>query len=191
MGATSCGVGVPCGSRAGPRRMPRDGGRFRAGPAYGHGRLRKVIRSCRLTAGECRARGYRRAVTSNAAPRGRHRLAERARPAVLPRSLNVVAVTVGAVVALASPGRYAEYRNAHPHADGPTSTSVSALEPVIPIPAPRRPADRLTVPPVTGDALAAAHPGPTVRAVDAVHAAAVSAVVAAQRTEEPLPPVAA
>jgi hypothetical protein len=93
-------------------------------------------------------------------------------------------------VALASPGRYAEYRNAHPHADGPASTTASALEPVIPIPAPRdgRHRERLPAPPVTGDVLAAAHVGPTERAVDAVHAAAVSAVIAVQRSAEPVPP---
>jgi hypothetical protein len=135
-------------------------------------------------------------VTSIAASRGRHRLAERARPAALPRSLNVVAATVGAIVALAAPGRYAEYQNAHPHRphpDAPTSTTVSALEPVIPIPAPRdgRLADRLAAAPVTGGAIAGTHPRPTAVAVEAVHAAAVSAVIAAQRSTEPGPPLAA
>jgi hypothetical protein len=110
-------------------------------------------------------------VTSTAVQRGRHRLAEPVRrPALLPRSMTVVAATVGAVVVMGvqeRPGLPAP----RPHPDAPAST-MSALEPVIPAQRDGRPA-RIDVPAgVTGSAIAGAHASgvASVRALDAVAA---------------------
>jgi hypothetical protein len=87
-------------------------------------------------------------VGSNGTSRGRHRLADPVgRPALLPRSLNVVSVTVGAVLVLAaqdSPGT----PEPRPHWDTPPS----ALQPVVLAPEPR-PAPAT----VTGKSIAGAH----------------------------------
>jgi hypothetical protein len=122
--------------------------------------------------GGCRHSGYLRAVTSTATQRGRHRLAEPVRrPALLPRSVTVVAATVGAVVVIGvqeRPGLPAP----RPHPDAPAST-MSALEPVIPAQRDGRPARIDTVPAgVTGSAIAGAHASgaASVRALDAVAA---------------------
>ena len=99
--------------------------------------------------GERRASGYQELVGSNGTSRGRHRLADPVgRPALLPRSLNVVSVTVGAVLVLAAqddPGTPAR----RPHPDTP---SLSAFQPVVLAPEPR-PATAA----VTGRAVAGAH----------------------------------
>ena len=88
-------------------------------------------------------------VRSNGTAQGRHRLADPVgRPALLPRSLNVMSVTVGAVLVLAAqddPGTSAP----RPH---PDAAALSALQPVVLAPDPR-PAPAA----VTGQTLAGAH----------------------------------
>jgi hypothetical protein len=112
-------------------------------------------------------------VTSTDIPRGRHRLAEPVRrPALLPRSVTVVAATVGAVLVLGAQERV-ELPAPRPHPDAPTQI-ISALEPVIPAPREERPAEIAPVPAgVTGRSIAGAHAtgSASVRALDAVSAA--------------------
>ena len=115
-------------------------------------------------------------MTSTDTPRGRHRLAEPVRrPALLPRSLTVVAATVGAVVVLGVQGRM-ELPAPRPHPDAATP-SMSALEPVIPVQRDGRPARVDPVPAgVTGRAIAGAH---------ATGSAALSALDAVAATQPP------
>ena len=124
--------------------------------------------------------GYTRAVTSTDTQRGRHRLAEPARrPALLPRSATVVAVTVGAVVVLGVQER-PQLPAQRPHPDAPAST-LSALEPVIPAQRDGRAARIDPVPVgVTGSAIAGAHATgfASVRALDAVAATQPSGGIA-------------
>jgi len=111
-------------------------------------------------------------VTSTDIPRGRHRLAEPVRrPALLPRSVTVVAATVGAVIVMGVQQR-PELAAPRPHPDAATPT-MSALEPVIPAQRDGRPARIDPVPAgVTGSAIAGAHATgvASVRALDAVAA---------------------
>ena len=111
-------------------------------------------------------------MTSTDTPRGRHRLAEPVRrPALLPRSMTVVAVTVGAVLTLGAQER-AQVPAPRPHPDAP-ARAMSALEPVIPAPRDGRPARIDAVPAgVTGAAIAGAHAtgSASVRALDAIAA---------------------
>jgi hypothetical protein len=122
------------------------------------------------TAGEPPQRGYLGAVTSTDTPRGRHRLVEpvRRRPSLLPRSLNVVGVTVGAVLVMAAQGG-PDVPAPRPHPDAPNQ-SVSALEPVVPAQRTGRPAPIPGAP--TGRDIAGAHlsGAAKIRAVDAVAA---------------------
>jgi energy-converting hydrogenase Eha subunit F len=116
-------------------------------------------------------------VTSTDTQRGRHRLAEPVRrPALMPRSVTVVAATVGAVVVLGVQ-EGSRLPAPRPHPDAPTQT-MSALEPVVPAqrsgrPARIDPAHVGTVPAgVTGRAIAGAHTSgfAPIRALDAIAA---------------------
>ena len=131
--------------------------------------------------------GYSWAVSSIDSPRGRHRLAgggprpedrgrhvavtqeaSAPRPALLPRSLTVVAAAVGAVFALGV-DQQVDMPAPRPHPDAPAA----ALEPVVPVQRDGRPARIDPVPAgVTGRAIAGAHAAgsASMRALDAVAA---------------------
>jgi hypothetical protein len=86
--------------------------------------------------------------------RARHRLATPRRPALLPRSANVVAATVGAVLVLGVQER-SELPSPRPHPDA-GSRAVAALEPVVPAQREGRPA-QFAPAPVSASVIAGAH----------------------------------